>query len=161
MEIYRQVVLPVSLETARQHLTVAFASPLVVQQGNLMLAKIVCSGRIKQNELWIQYIEYGRSTTYIDLTGHLEETPGGVKLHMTVSWDESFRFLVYLPLAAVILFFALSNIHSGLNADSLPKYFLLLLFSGIIILLMRSLSSSFSHLRITKLEGVLVQIITG
>lgn len=161
METRREVVLPVSLATARQHLAAALATPLVVQQGNLILAKIVCSGRIKENELWVQYVEYGRSTVYIDLTGHLEETPGGVRLHMTVSSDESARFVLYLPLMAVILFFTLSGIKSGLNAERLINHFILLVFVGTVTFLMHKLISSFSQMRIAKLEGVLVQIITG
>ncbi|MBC8152251.1 MAG: hypothetical protein H7Z72_05010 [Bacteroidetes bacterium] len=161
MEIRREVVLPVSPETARRHLAAALATPLVVQQGNLILAKIICSGRIKGNELWVRYIEYGRSTAYIDLTGHLEETPDGVRLHITVSSDETPGFLVYLPLAAVSLFLALSSINSGLKLELLANYFLLVLFGAAITFLMRSLNSSFSQMRIAKLEGVLVQIIMG
>jgi len=78
MEIRREVVLLVSLATARQHLAVALASPLVVQQGNLIFAKIVCCGRIRENKLWVRYIKFGRSPIYVDLIAHLEETPGGV-----------------------------------------------------------------------------------
>lgn len=161
MEIRREVALPVSLGTARQHLAAALATPMVVQQGNLILAEIVCSGHIEENELWVEYIEYGRSTVYIDLTGHLEETPSGVRLHMTVSSDESSRFVLYLPLMGVILFFTLSGIKSGLKAELLMNYFILLVFGGAVTFLMHTLSSSFLQMRIAKLEGVLVQIITG
>ncbi|MFD2934936.1 hypothetical protein [Spirosoma flavum] len=161
MEIRRAVVLPVSLATARQHLAVALASPLVVQQGNLILAKIVCYGLIKENKLWVRYIEFGRSPVYIDLMAHLEETPGGVRLHMTIAAEETPGFLIYLPLLAVYLFFVSSSLNSGLKAELLGNYFLLLAFSATITFLWRSLNTSFSQMRITKLKGVLEQMITG
>ena len=164
MEIRRDMVLPVSLERARQELAVGFASPLVVEGGNIILAKIVCSGRVNGNDLWVEYTEYGRSTTIINLKGHLEEAPGGVRLQMTVL-DQFSGILFYIPIIVWALFWTLRNARSGLTAESLISYFIVLLFgSGITLLigwLLRTLSSGFLRMRINKIESVLVQIITG
>lgn len=161
MEIHRVLELPVSLETARLRLAAALTTPLVVQKGNLILATIVCSGRIEGNALWVQYIEQGRSRVYINVTGHLDETPDGVRLRMTISWDDTSSFLVYLPLLAALLFAVLSSINSGFKAELITNYFVLLLFGSVVTFLLRSLISSFSRQRIANVESILRQISTG
>ncbi|MBO0936059.1 hypothetical protein J2I47_05825 [Fibrella sp. HMF5335] len=162
MEISRAVELPVSLINARQRLDTALATPLVIQQGNFILAKIVCSGRLEGNELRVQYVEYGgRYNSYINLTGHLEETQTGVRLHMTISSDNTLDLLVYIPLGAVILFSALSSINSGSGAAGVSNYLFLLVAGGALTFLARSLNVAFFQTRTTRLEGVLVQTIMG
>ncbi|WP_144051766.1 hypothetical protein [Fibrisoma limi] len=161
MEIRREVLLPVPLETARQRLSTAFASPLVVQRGNLLLAKIVCSGRINGNNLWVRYIEYGRSIVYLDLTGHLEETSDGVRLQMTISSENVSRFLLYTLPVAVIVFFTLRSIRFGVTAESLVGFVFSFIASSGLTLVMHTLVSSFSRMRVTRVEGALVQIIMG
>ncbi|WP_128545264.1 hypothetical protein [Larkinella soli] len=161
METRREVLLPVSPETARRRLAAAFAAPLVVQRGSLFLAKIVCTGRIEGDDLWLQYVEQGRARVYIDLTGHLEEAPGGVRVTMTISSDSASHILVYLPLAALTLYFLLNSVKPGHTAGAVVPFLFLFLLVGLFTYLMRKLVSAFSSVRISAVERVLVNIITG
>lgn len=160
MTINREVVLSVSVERARQQLTAGFATPLVVQRGNLFLAKIICSGRINGNDLRVRYTEYGRSITIIDLTGHIEEIPGGVRLQLTAS-DGLSNFLLYLPIVWVLIVFISINIKSGYTPGTLVNCLIILAFGSGILFLVRTLLLSFLQMRITKIEAVLVKLITG
>lgn len=160
MTIRREVVLSVSLEKARQQLAAGLAAPLIIQKGNLILAKTVCWGRINGNELWIRYTEYGRSTTIIDLEGQLEETPGGVRLQMTAS-DGFPNFILYLPLICVVTFFTLINIKSEFSAGSAVRGFIFLALGSGLLFLFRTLSQSFFQTRVATIESVLVKLITG
>ena len=97
----KEIILPVSVTTAKQRLQLAFASPITISKG-LFYATEKYTGQVNDdNELDVQFTLRGRSNMRYSMHGQLFPHPKGTQLLMTVK-DEASLVLI---LAIVLLMF--------------------------------------------------------
>lgn len=157
MEIHREIKLPVPADVARQRLTAAFASTVVVQKGTGLLSRITCTGGFRNDTLTVHYIDQDRSTLHYTLNGHLVDDVAGSRLVATIS-DGHHVILCYVPVLLWISCWILTNVVPGFTPFTLIALVKGGIATGLLSLFLTFVASLYLRSSANKIETTLVKI---
>jgi hypothetical protein len=162
MDTRREIKLPVPANVARQRLTAAFASTVVVQKGTGLLSRITCTGSFLHETLTVHYVDQGRSILRYTVKGHLVDDMAGSRLIVTIS-DGSYFIPYYVPVVLWISYSTLRNCVPGQNFTSSSLVSLLAggMATGMLSIFLKLIPSLYLSISANKIEFTLVKISMG
>jgi hypothetical protein len=104
-ETKKEIILPVSVATAKHRLQLAFASPVTISKGFFYATQKYIGQVNDKNEIDVRFSIRGRSNMHYTMHGQLLPDPKGSRILMTVKDKSS----ILLILAIILLMFLITK----------------------------------------------------